>query len=233
MYSLIGHNDTVTSLQLSPDAQTLLSNSHDSTVRTWDIRPFAATDRHVRTYDGAPTTMEKNLFRASWSSNGQKIAAGSGDRSVVVWDTKTGKMLSKLPGHKGAVNDACFHPGDEPIRKLTRLSLVCFNFHASWGDELSFHEFVCTSRAHSLELLLRRGDSATPYVSPIECEHADWPMCNSCFRILRQDAVTWGTEQMKAGGIQQAMESPEAFGVPEKSKKGRDQAAIYHVQFQI
>ncbi|KAK5077669.1 hypothetical protein LTR16_008723, partial [Cryomyces antarcticus] len=55
VYSMIGHTDTITSLQVSPDAQTLLSNSHDSTVRTWDVRPFAPTDRHIRTYDGAPT----------------------------------------------------------------------------------------------------------------------------------------------------------------------------------
>jgi Prp8 binding protein len=116
-YSMIGHTDTVTSLQISPDSQHILSNSHDSTVRTWDIRPFAPTDRHVRTYDGAPTGMEKNLFRASWSFDGKKIVAGSGDRSVVAWETSSGKLLAKLPGHKGAVNDARFHPSEEPISK--------------------------------------------------------------------------------------------------------------------
>ncbi|KAK7544944.1 WD repeat-containing protein [Phyllosticta citribraziliensis] len=114
-YSLMGHTDTITSLQVSPDSQTLLSNSHDSTVRTWDIRPFAPTERHVKTYDGAPTGMEKNLLKASWDPKGQKIVAGSGDRSVVVWDANSGKILFKLPGHKGAVNDARFSPCEEPI----------------------------------------------------------------------------------------------------------------------
>ncbi|KAL0264520.1 hypothetical protein SLS55_000470 [Diplodia seriata] len=114
-YSLLGHTDTITSLQVSPDSQTLLSNSHDSTVRTWDIRPFAPTDRHLKTYDGAPTGMEKNLLKASWDPKGQKIAAGSGDRTVVVWDANTGRLLYKLPGHKGAVNDVRFSPRDEPI----------------------------------------------------------------------------------------------------------------------
>ncbi|OKL58624.1 hypothetical protein UA08_06221 [Talaromyces atroroseus] len=115
IYSLFGHNDTVTSLQISPDSQTLLSNSHDSTVRTWDIRPFAPADRSIRTFDGAPVGLEKNLIRASWDPKGEKIAAGSGDRSVVVWDVKTGKLLYKLPGHKGTVNDVRFSPNDEPI----------------------------------------------------------------------------------------------------------------------
>lgn len=115
VYSMAGHTDTITSLQISPDSQTLLSNSHDSTVRTWDIRPFAPTNRQVKTYDGAPVGLEKNLIRASWDPRGEKIAAGSGDRSVVVWEAKTGKLLYKLPGHKGTVNDVRFSPNDEPI----------------------------------------------------------------------------------------------------------------------
>ncbi|KAL4972723.1 WD40-repeat-containing domain protein [Aspergillus desertorum] len=115
VYSMAGHMDTITSLEVSPDSQTLLSNSFDSTVRTWDIRPFAPTNRHIRTYDGAPVGLEKNLIRASWNPTGDKIAAGSGDRSVVVWDFKTGKILYKLPGHKGTVNDVRFTPNNEPI----------------------------------------------------------------------------------------------------------------------
>lgn len=115
VYSMAGHTDTITSLQISPDSQTLLSNSHDSTVRTWDIRPFAPTNRQVKTYDGAPVGLEKNLIRASWDPKGEKIAAGSGDQTVVVWEAKTGKLLYKLPGHKGTVNDVRFSPNDEPI----------------------------------------------------------------------------------------------------------------------
>ncbi|RDW61257.1 WD40 repeat domain-containing protein [Aspergillus mulundensis] len=115
VYSMAGHMETITSLEISPDSQTLLSNSLDSTVRTWDIRPFAPTNRHIRTYDGAPAGLEKNLIRATWNPAGDKIAAGSGDRSVVVWDFKTGKLLYKLPGHKGTVNDVRFTPNNEPI----------------------------------------------------------------------------------------------------------------------
>ncbi|KAL2377380.1 hypothetical protein RJ035_007733 [Blastomyces gilchristii] len=115
IYSMVGHTDTISSLNIAPDSQTLLSNSHDSTVRTWDIRPAAPVNRHIKTYDGAPIGLEKNLIRASWNPTGERIAAGSGDRSVVVWDVKSGKLLYKLPGHKGTVNDVRFSPRDEPI----------------------------------------------------------------------------------------------------------------------
>ena len=114
-YSMAGHTDTITSLQISPDTQSLLSNSFDNTVRTWDIRPFAPTDRHMRTYDGAPAGLEKNMIRASWDPKGERIATGSGDRSVVVWDVRSGRLQYKLPGHKGTVNDVRFSPRDEPI----------------------------------------------------------------------------------------------------------------------
>ncbi|KIN05726.1 hypothetical protein OIDMADRAFT_189220 [Oidiodendron maius Zn] len=115
VYSMLGHTDTITSLRVSPDSQTLLSNSMDSTVRTWDIRPFAPTERHVRTFDGAPAGVEKNLIKASWGSDGKKVAAGAGDGTVVIWNSETGKLMYKLPGHKGTVNFAELSPSSDPI----------------------------------------------------------------------------------------------------------------------
>jgi len=109
-YALTGHTDTVTSLALSPDSQTLLSNSHDSTVRTWDIRPFAPPDRAVRVFDGAQAGLEKNLIRSCWDGEGKRVAAGGGDGTVTVWEGQSGKMLHKLPGHKGTVNDVRISP---------------------------------------------------------------------------------------------------------------------------
>lgn len=146
VYSLVGHNDTITSLQISPDSQTLLSNSHDSTVRTWDIRPFAPADRAIRTFDGAPVGLEKNLIRASWDPRGEKIAAGSGDRSVVVWDSKSGKLLYKLPGHKGSVNDVRFSPNDEPISR--------FPLSPSLFQELLTRDYVVVSGSSDRNLML-------------------------------------------------------------------------------
>ena len=44
------------------------------------------------------------------------VAAGSADRFVYIWDTTTRKILYKLPGHLGCVNDVDFHK-IEPISK--------------------------------------------------------------------------------------------------------------------
>lgn len=117
IYSMLGHSDTIMSLRVSPDSQSLVSYAMDSTVRTWDIRPFAPTERHIRTFDGATMGLEKNLMGASWDSEGKRIAAASGDGTVMVWSSETGKLAYKLPGHKGTVNCAEFSPGKEPICK--------------------------------------------------------------------------------------------------------------------
>lgn len=110
VYKLVGHTDTITSLALSPDSQTLLSFGFDNAVRTWDVRPFAPTNRAVHKYDGAQIGVEQNLVKASWDSEGKRIAAGGGDGTVTIWDSKSGKMLHKLPGHKGIVNDTRISP---------------------------------------------------------------------------------------------------------------------------
>lgn len=115
-YTMSGHTDTITSLQISPDQQALLSYGHDGTAKTWNIQAFAPPDRQIKTYAGAHTGLEKNFVRARFSSKGDRIIAGSGDGTVVVWDAQSTKLSYKLPGHKGAVNDVDFAPS-EPISK--------------------------------------------------------------------------------------------------------------------
>ncbi|TPX63713.1 hypothetical protein SpCBS45565_g06385 [Spizellomyces sp. 'palustris'] len=106
MYSLTGHFDSVTGLRISPDGDYLLSNAMDNTVRIWDVKPFAPTGTRLqKIFEGAPHGFEKNLLRPCWSPDGDYIATGSGDRSVVVWDVATQKIVYKLPGHKGVCNE--------------------------------------------------------------------------------------------------------------------------------
>lgn len=129
VYNMAGHRDTITTLKVSPDSQSLLSYAMDSTARTWDIRPFAPTERHIRTFDGAPMGIEKNLVRGGWDKEGKRVAMGAADGTVVIWSNETGKLTYKLPGHKAAVNCVDFSPGTEPLSKF--LSLFCRFFFFS------------------------------------------------------------------------------------------------------
>ncbi|KAK9460826.1 WD40-repeat-containing domain protein [Lipomyces oligophaga] len=116
IYTLPGHTDAVTSLNVSDNMQFLVSRSMDNTVRTWDIRPFAPETRQLSIYEGAPSSdLEKNLIRASFSSDGSRIISGAADRTVVVWNVESKKILYKLPGHTGSVNDARLSPTEPNI----------------------------------------------------------------------------------------------------------------------
>eukprot|EP01105_Mastigella_eilhardi_P026190 TRINITY_DN7431_c0_g1_i1.p1 TRINITY_DN7431_c0_g1~~TRINITY_DN7431_c0_g1_i1.p1 ORF type:complete len:342 (+),score=83.25 TRINITY_DN7431_c0_g1_i1:86-1027(+) len=113
--TLQGHADTVTGLSLSPDGSYVLSNSMDSTVRIFDVRPYAPVDRCVKVFQGAQHNAEHHLLRCAWSPDGQRVAAGSADRCVWIWDTTTRTPLYKLPGHTGSVTEVQFHPKEAII----------------------------------------------------------------------------------------------------------------------
>lgn len=143
VYALRGHTELVSSLEVSPDSTTLLSFSHDNTVRTWDIKPFAPANRAISTFEGAQKGQEPNLFRASWSHDGKKIAAGGGDEyhSVTLWDVAT-RQSGKITGHKGSVNDVRFHPRGEPIG--------VYSFPFSFIIRLSLYQFPTSSTPGSI-----------------------------------------------------------------------------------
>lgn len=108
--TLQGHTDTVTGLSLSPDGSHVLSNSMDNSLRMWDVRPYVPGERCVKVFQGHQHNFEKNLLRCAWSKDGDLVAAGSGDRFVYIWEVLPRRILYKLPGHDGGVNDVAFSP---------------------------------------------------------------------------------------------------------------------------
>lgn len=112
--TLQGHADTITGLRVSPEGNHLLSNSMDNTLRIWDMRPYAPANRCEKVLHGHQHSFEQGLLRCDWSPDGSRVAAGSADRVVYVWDPVSGEVQYALPGHKGSVNEVVFHP-KEPI----------------------------------------------------------------------------------------------------------------------
>ena len=112
LYTLSGHVDTVTGLSLSPDGTSLLSNSMDGTLKSWDVQPYCSggPSRLLKTFRGVSHNAEKRLLRCSWSADGEMVTAGGADGVVRIWDVPTAEELYKLPGHGGSVNDVRFHP---------------------------------------------------------------------------------------------------------------------------
>lgn len=117
LYSLQGHTDTISSLSLSPSGSHLLSYAFDSTLIIHDVKPFSPSPSRIhRVLEGQPAGFEGDLARCDWSRDdgGRRVAVGGGDRAVTVWDVESSEVLYRLPGHKGSVTTAAFHPR-EPI----------------------------------------------------------------------------------------------------------------------
>ncbi|KIK98204.1 hypothetical protein PAXRUDRAFT_824113 [Paxillus rubicundulus Ve08.2h10] len=117
VYSLAGHGDTPTSLALSPNGSYLLSPSFSSQTIIHDIRPFSPSPSRIhRVLQGAPAGFENTLLKGAWSKDddGRRVAVGGADRMVCIWAVESGRVLYKLPGHKGTVTSVDFHP-KEPI----------------------------------------------------------------------------------------------------------------------
>ena len=83
--------------------------------RIWDIRPFAPSNRCQRTLLGHQHNFEKNLLRCAWNNDDTLITAGSADRFVCVWSATEGRMVQRLGGHHGSVNEVDFHPHKDII----------------------------------------------------------------------------------------------------------------------
>ena len=75
-FKLEGHADTITSMRLSPDGSYLMSNAMDSSIRIWDVRPFAPTDRCIKTFNG--NLCIYLLSHASQSSRGKSCTVSDG-----------------------------------------------------------------------------------------------------------------------------------------------------------
>lgn len=114
LYTLFGHNDTVTSLSLSPSGTHILSASADDTIRIWDVRPFApsssssgdpnADPRLYKTFPGAPAGFEGWLRKASWDRDGSRVAVGGADRSVTIYNVEQSRLTHKLPGKQATLS---------------------------------------------------------------------------------------------------------------------------------
>jgi eukaryotic-like serine/threonine-protein kinase len=94
--TLEGHTENVASLVFSPDGATLVSASHDRTLRTWD--PATGAARAILKGHAATVTA------ASYAPDGDLLVSGSEDRTIRLWSRD--KPAGILRGHGATVRVA-------------------------------------------------------------------------------------------------------------------------------
>src|SRR5205823_1897137 len=74
------------------------------TVKVWDARTGAAAESfELQGHAG-------HVNGVAFSPDGTRIVSGSGDRTVKVWDVRTGTELLELRGYAGIVTGVAFSP---------------------------------------------------------------------------------------------------------------------------
>lgn len=108
MWSL-DHTDWVNMIEWSPDGTRLLSAGDDNTVRVWDV----ASGREIRALAGAELEEDPDavlpFWRATWSPDGQQIAAleyyhTDLVRELQIWDVQSGALIRQVET-EGATGD--------------------------------------------------------------------------------------------------------------------------------
>lgn len=117
----------VTSLDLSRDANYLLSCVRDDTVKLIDLR----MKKIVGSFSADGFKVGFDWTRAAFSPDGQYIAVGSADGSVFIWSIATNMIETILKGHTAAVTAVSWHPHGTYLASVDRAKTVTI-----WGDHV-------------------------------------------------------------------------------------------------
>lgn len=103
--SLSKHLNSVWSVAISPNGQTLASGSLDKTVKIWNL----GDGELLHTLSGHSDAVRTVTI----SSSGQLLASGSVDRTIKIWHLPTKKLLRTLSGHLDPVWSVAISPNEQ------------------------------------------------------------------------------------------------------------------------
>jgi WD40 repeat protein/transcriptional regulator with XRE-family HTH domain len=151
--TLAGHTNRVYSVAWSPNGQTIASGSFDASVRLWDVESGQCS----KTLSGHT----KQVYAIAWSpippltplnkgGEGGIVASGSGDRTIRLWDVRTGQCLRTLLGHENWVYAVAWSPdgqilasgsGDHTVKLWSVSTGQCLKTlagHSTWVWSVAF-----------------------------------------------------------------------------------------------
>ena len=99
LQTIPGYSDVITSVVYSPDGRTLVSLA--SVLRFWDVE----TEKLLRTL-----TPESSVCSMAYSPDGQTLACGTYDNTILLWNVSRWKQITTLEGHAERISSVAFSP---------------------------------------------------------------------------------------------------------------------------
>ncbi|KAI9334103.1 WD40-repeat-containing domain protein [Obelidium mucronatum] len=106
---LLGHDGTVMSVAFSPDDQSVVTGSTDSTVKLWAV-VSGSFDKLVQLWSiqtGDSVSLHghtQEVLSVAVSMDGKRVVSGSADGTIKLWSMETKTCLTTLKGHKTRVS---------------------------------------------------------------------------------------------------------------------------------
>lgn len=105
--TLVGHQDGVWSVALSPRGHILVTGSWDKTIKVWNV----ATGQLLRTLMGH----QEAVWSVALAADGKTLASGSSDQQIKIWNLPTGQLIHTLTGHSNWVAAVDLSPKGELV----------------------------------------------------------------------------------------------------------------------
>jgi WD40 repeat protein len=97
-----GFKSAVNAIAFTPDGRYFLSNSHDQTLRLWEL----SSGRLLRVLKG----QSGNINTVVVAPNGRHAVSGSANNIITLWELMSGRCLRTIRGHGQAVDDMAITP---------------------------------------------------------------------------------------------------------------------------